>query len=226
LYNFIKKLPIFLLLLLLVSCSDAVSVSTIDKSYSTDTVTVDAKIPQISGLHDEEFNNQVNKEYEKSITAILEDFKKKAAKTGDKSEFSVTTTEYKNDGRFFSAVTQVDYCAQSSHKSSFRVTKNIDVIRSVDVKLSDLFEGDEYIDMINARLESTVKENSGKYAGLWEKPRLLENQDFYITDKELVIYYQPYKLSYYERGFVEFPLSLADMSGYLKKEYQHLAIYP
>lgn len=225
-YNFIKKLPIFLAVALLVSCSDTVSVTNIDKSYKTETVTVDAKIPQISGLANESFANEINKEYEKAITGILEKFKKQASKTGDKSEFSVTTTQYKNDGRFFSAVTQVDYCAQSSHKTSVRITKNIDAIRCVTVTLSDLFEGEEYIDMINARLESTVKENSGKYAGLWEMPRLLDNQDFYITDKELVLYYQPYKLSYYERGFVEIPLSLSDMSGYLKKEYQHLAIYP
>ena len=52
---------------------------------------------------------------------------------------------------------------------------------------------------------------------------LSENQDFYITPENLVVYYLPYKLSHYERGFVEIPLSLSDMSGYLKEEYRHLA---
>ena len=41
------------MVLLLVACSPTVKVSNIDKSYTTETVTVDAKIPQISGLSDE-----------------------------------------------------------------------------------------------------------------------------------------------------------------------------
>lgn len=222
-YNFIKKLPLFALVFLLAACDGTVQVGNIDKSYSTETVTVDAKIPKLSGFSNEDFQETVNKEYESTISAILEDFKKQAAKTGDESTFSVTTTEHYNNGSFFSAVTQVEYCAQNSRKNSFRITKNIDTDKCVEVSLSSLFEGDEYIDMINSRLDAYVSENSDKYAGLWEKPKLLENQEFYITDESLVLCYPPYKLSYYERGFVEIPLSLSDMSGYLKEEYRSLA---
>ena len=134
-----------------------------------------------------------------------------------------TNQEFYNDGRFFSTVTQVDYCAQSTHKNSFRITKNIDVEKCAEISLSELFEGDEYIDMINSRLDAQVSDNPKKYAGLWEKPRLLENQEFYITEESLVLCYPPYKLSYYERGFIEIPLSISDMSGYLKEEYRYLA---
>lgn len=222
-HNFIKKLPLFAVVFLLASCGGTVQVGNVDKSYSTETVTVDAKIPKLSGFSDESFQDAINREYESTISAILEDFKKQAAKTGDESTFSVTTTEHYNDGKFFSAVTQVDYCAQNSRKNSFRITKNIDTEKCVEVSLSELFEGDEYIDMINSRLDAYVSENSDRYAGLWEKPGLLENQEYYITDESLVLCYPPYKLSYYERGFVEIPLSLSDMSGYLKEEYRNLA---
>ena len=208
-HNFIKKLPLFALVFLLASCGGTVQVGNVDKSYSTETVTVDAKIPKLSGFSDESFQDAINREYESTISAILEDFKKQAAKTGDESTFSVTTTEHYNDGKFFSAVTQVDYCAQNSRKNSFRITKNIDTEKCVEVSLSELFEGDEYIDMINSRLDAYVSENSDKYAGLWEKPGLLENQEYYITDESLVLCYPPYKLS--------------DMSGYLKEEYRNLA---
>lgn len=223
-YNFIKKLPILLLVLLLASCSNGVAVDNIDKSYQTETVMVDAKIPKLSGLGCESLEETVNGDYEKTITSLLADFKKQASKTGDKSTFSVTTTEHHNGGGFFSAVTQIDSFASESHKNSFRITKNIDTQKCVELSLSDLFDGDEYIDMINARLQDAVLENSERYQGLWEKPRLCENQDFYVSSGFLVVYYLPYKLSYYERGFVEIPLSLADMSGYLKEEYRHLAI--
>ncbi len=222
-YNIVKKLPIFAMVLFLASCSGGVQVDSVDKSYETETVTVDAKIPKLSGLSSESLAEAVNTEYEKTITSYLADFKKQASKTGDKSTFMVTTTEHHNSGGIFSAVTQIDSFASESHKNSFRITKNIDTEKCMELSLSDLFDGDEYIDMLNARLESAVSENSEKYQGLWEKPRLTENQDFYISSGFLVVYYLPYKLSYYERGFVEIPLSLADMSGYLKEEYRHLA---
>ena len=222
-YNFIKKLPIFFLLVLLTSCGGKVQVDSIDKSYSTKTVQVDAKIPQFSGLTSESLEESLNSEYEKTVTSHLETFKKQAAKTGDVSTFTVTTNEHYNKNGFLSAVTQIDSFVQSTQKNSFRITKNIDTRRCVEVSLSDLFEGDGYIDMINSRLESTVREDATKYAGLWEQPKLSENQDFYIKEDALVVYYLPYQLSYYERGFVEIPLKLSDMSGYLKEEYRFLA---
>ena len=221
-YNLIKKIIIPALLLLLASCG-SVQVDSIDKSYTTETVMVDAKIPKISGLSSESVQETINADYEKTIASYLADFKKQASKTGDKSTFTVTTTEHHNSGGFFSAVTQIDSFASESHKNSFRITKNIDTQKCVELSLSDLFDGDDYIDMINARLQDAVSENSERYQGLWEKPRLEENQDYYISEGFLVVYYLPYKLSYYERGFVEIPLSLADMSGYLKEEYRHLA---
>ena len=46
--------------------------------------------------------------------------------------------------------------------------------------------------------------------------------DFYIQDDDLVIFFQPYDLSYYARGFVEFRLDLEDLSGYMKEGYRRL----
>ena len=46
--------------------------------------------------------------------------------------------------------------------------------------------------------------------------------DFYIQDDDLVIFFQPYDLSYYARGFVEFRLDLEDLSGYMKEEYRRM----
>lgn len=222
-YNIVKKLSVLMLMMFLASCGSGIQVDSVDKSYETETVTVDAKIPKLSGLSSESLAEAVNKEYEKTITSHLEDFKKQASKTGDRSTFVVTTTEHHNSDGFFSAVTQIDSFASESHKNSFRITKNIDTKKCVELSLSDIFDGEEYIDMLNARLGEAVTDNKEKYQGLWEKPRLSENQDFYISSGFLVVYYLPYKLSYYERGFVEIPLSLDDMSGYLKEEYRHLA---
>lgn len=222
-HNSVKQIAAGLLAVcLLTSCSSGVQLHTMDKSYSTDTVLADAKIPQISGLSSEDLQQAVNEEYEKTITELLNNFTAEAKDTGDQSTFKVTTTQHYNHNGFFSAVTQVESCARSTHKNSFRITKNIDTKECVEVSLSDLFADDAYIDMLNSRIEEEVKQNPDKYSDLWEKPKISQNQRFYVNEKNLVLFYPPYELSYYERGFVEIPLSLADMSGYLKPEYQRL----
>lgn len=224
-HNFVKIAALFLLsLCVLASCSEGVRIESVDKSYSTDTIFADAKIPQISGLSSKSLEESVNEEFEDVICELLEDFSESAKKTGDSSTFEVTTTEHYNKNGFLSVVAQIDSCAGSTHKSSQRITKNIDTRLSCELSISDLFEGDGYIDMINARLGEAVEKNPEQYTGLWEKPKLAQNQSFYINGSNLVLYYPPYELSYYERGFVEIPLPLSDMSGYLKPAYRELAL--
>lgn len=222
-HNSVKIAALFLLsLCVLASCGKGVRIETTDKSYTTDTIFVDAKIPKIVGLGSKPLEESINEEYEEVLEDLLEDFSENARKTGDKSTFTIETTEHYNKNGFFSVVTQVDSCTKNTHKSCQRITKNIDTRLSKEVCLSELFEGDSYIDMINARILEAVEEDSEKFSGLWEKPKLSENQDFYIDADNLVLCYPPYELSYYERGYVEIPLSLNDMSGYLKSEYQNL----
>ena len=222
-HNFVKISALFLLsLCVLASCGKGVRVEHTDKSYSTDTIFVDAKIPKIAGLGSEALMESVNDEFEEVFEDLLEEFSENARETGDKSTFSITTTEHYNKNGFLSVVAQADSCTRNTHKSSRRVAKNIDTKLCREVTLSDLFEGDGYIDMINARLLEVIERDSEKYSGLWEKPKLLENQEFFITGTDLVLYYPPYELSYYERGYVEIPLSLSDMSGYLKPAYRNI----
>lgn len=223
-HNFVKIAALFLLsLCVLASCGKGVRIENTDKSYSTDTIFVDAKIPKIVGLGSESFAESVNNEYEEVLEDLLEDFSENARETGDKSTFTVQTTEHYNKNGFFSVVTEVNSCTRNTHKMCRRIAKNIDTRLCKEVSLSDLFEGDSYIDMINARLSEAVEAGGEKFSGLWEKPKLSQNQDFYIDESSLVLYYPPYELSYFERGYVEIPLALEDMSGYLKPAYRDLA---
>ena len=44
--------------------------------------------------------------------------------------------------------------------------------------------------------------------------------EFYMTDEDLVIFFPPYVLSYYAKGFIEFPLRLTELNGYLNEEFR------
>lgn len=217
------KLPVFLLTpLLLFGCSQKVRISEIDKSYKTPSQTVTATVPQISGLKNSGFEDKINKEFMVTTDNLLEKFSTSAKETGENSEFSNETTVHYNKNGFLSIVTDYCYFARSAHKSAFRTAKNIDVENCSEISLSNLFSDDSYIDVLNSMLEEVVSNNTEKYQDLWEKPKISHDQRFFISEKNLVLFYPPYELSYYERGFVEIPLPIEDILTYLKPEYREI----
>lgn len=222
-HNFIKIISAAIAVSLLTSCKGGVDINTVDKSYKTDSITVTAPIPQLSGLSSKDLQKTINDEYMSISTELLNNFNEAAKDTGEQSVFEMNTTPYYDRKNLLSVVTQIDYFAKRNHKSSFRITKNVDTKNCIELNLGDLFSDDSYIDMINSRIEEEITENSDKYRDLWEKPKLSQNQRFYIDGENIVLFYPPYELSYYERGFVEIPVSLDDMDGYLKPEYRYLA---
>ena len=90
------------------------------------------------------------------------------------------------------------------------------------LELKDLFSDEGYIETINRMIDELVAEKPEEYSGLWAEPHITEEtqRQFYLTDEELVIFFPPYELSYYARGFVEFPLRLTELNGKLKEEFR------
>lgn len=221
-HNFIKFIAAAAACLLMCSCSGGVTLDMLDKSYSTDSVNVNAQIPQISGLSDKDFQESINKDFRSASEELLNSFSKSAKETAELSEFNIQTAEHYNKNGFVSVVEQIDYFSRKTHKNSCRVTKNINTEKCCEVSLGDLFEDDGYIDALNALLENEIAANPDKYADLWQKPKVSQNQCFYANSDSLVLYYPPYELSYYERGFVEIPVALSELSGCFKEEYRNI----
>lgn len=220
-YNFIKSFTVSSLIILLIGCSAKSKITYLDKSYQTDTVTVDLQIPQLTGIGDKDFESSVNTAIQDICDGFLNKFKEATKETPFPAVFTAETKSYEHDS-IISLVTSIDYYTQKPHNNSFRIAKTLNTKTSTEVALKDLFEGDEYIDFINSYLVKTIENNPDNYSGLWAKPKLSENQPFYITDDSLVVYYPPYELSYYSRGFVEFTIPLSDLSGYLTEKYRQL----
>lgn len=204
---------------MLTACTGGTQLDYIDKSYETDTQVVNLQIPQLKGMADKEFQTTVNREIEDTCNEFLNKFKASAKDLSLPSAFSAETKKYETDG-FLSLVTQIDYYTEKPHNNSFRITKNINTKTAEYVLLKDLFEDDSYIDYINQSLLKCVSSSPDKYSDLWAKPQLSENQEFYIADGNLILYFSPYELSYYSRGFVEFSIPLSSLSGYMLDGYR------
>ena len=221
-HNFIKIGGAACILILLCGCGNTVKINTVDKSYSTDTIAANIKIPQLKGLASRDLEEAVNDEFNSVTTELLNKFSDSAKQTGEQSVFNMETTEKFNKNGLLSMVTDYEYFARKAHKNRFRIAKNIDTDACIELSLSDLFDGDSYIDALNKLLLDAISKNAEKYADIWAKPKISQNQGFYIDGENLVIFYPPYELSYYERGFVEIPIPLEEILTYLKPQYREI----
>lgn len=198
---------------------------TIDKSeYETDTSTVYAERPVFSFMDNKELQDRLNDEYEKEVSSMMVEFDNAGGEPlegGNKRVLEITQEVKNNSGRILSVLSEVYNYSGGAHGQSARTARNVDTVTGADLTLDDLFSDAEYKKVLNRLIEEEVESNPDEYSDLWEKPEIKDSnkRDFYLSGDSLVIFYQPYDLSYYARGFVEFAIDFEDIESYLKPEY-------
>ena len=218
-----------LLLLFQAGCSGSgPGIDITEKKYETDTSLVDIQIPQFKNFLNKEFEEELNNEYNNAVEKWLGDFSEECEKSSsgaEKCTFRITQNLMLDIEPLLSVVGEVYVFTEGVHPSSSRVAKNIDTEQSKVLNLSDLFSDDSYTDVIQREINEILEKNPEEYHDLWEKPMLssIHQEFFYLSEDGLVIFFPPYELSYYARGFVDFCISYDELSGYLKPEYRFLA---
>ena len=101
--------------------------------------------------------------------------------------------------------------------------KNIDTKNGVYLSFKDMFNDNTYLNRINSYISSLLQTNPEKFDELWKTPTVSENQNFYITSQGIVIFYPPYELSYYSKGFVEIEIPYKEIESYLNPNYSFLS---
>ncbi len=228
-----KLLVVIIALISLCSCGfDKIKTEKNIKEYQTDYSDVYAEVIELVGLKNQEFEKEINNAIEKAVEGDLIAFDSEAAQSdnnlrmGNKCVMEITWEEKYSKNDFLSIVEEKYEYTGGAHGKTVRIPKNIDISRGSEIKLKDLFSDSGYENTLNRMIDEMIKEHSEEYKDLWEKPEIKTSHqtDFYIKDGKIVIFFQPYDLSYYARGFVEFPLPLDELSGYMKEEYRRLAL--
>ena len=111
-YNIIRIPLIAASILVLCACSPKSSIDYIDKSYETDTISVNLQVPQLKDLGDKDFTRSLNLEIEDACTEVLNKFKDSAKNLSIPAVFTAETKNYETKG-FISLVTQIDYYTKS-----------------------------------------------------------------------------------------------------------------
>lgn len=227
-YNSIKKIVILgLCVFAICGCSsDKVKLQIQSSNYETENEIIDIEVPEFSKLGKKEFNDEISSNYETYskdlLNSFIKDSQNQAENRVGKSKLEVKQEEKYNKNGLYSLISEIYEYTEGTYGVSRRRILNVDTENSKVLLLEDLFNDDEYIDMLNSKLEKLSEDSM--YSDLWEKPVINEEQNeyFYFDNKGLVIFYPPYELSYYARGFVEFTIPYSELYGYLKPEYSVL----
>lgn len=213
-----------LICLLLLSGCGGVSLKKEKMQQDENGCLIRSELLMIDGLADTEREQALNQAHKAMLNQWIADFSERIAALGSSGETPELTVEEEDkrcDANIISTVCQKYlYTGVDAHGNLWQSSRNIYVPTGEELTLSALFNEDDFEKFLNQRITEVVEANPSEYADLWEKPAVTDasEKDFYLTDKELVLYYQPYALSYYARGVVEIPIRLETLRGYLNQD--------
>lgn len=216
--------------LLLCGCgtSDSANIHITESSYETDLADVKVESFEISHIADKEFAAQINSEISNDINGALVSFDTMVAdsredlRMGNKCVLNITQEVKNNSNNLLSIVEEHYIYTGGAHGSYMLYPRNYNLNSSKQIYLSDLFCDNGYTDVLNTKINELVASNPETYGELWEKPQIMPQHeyDFYFENNRLVIFFQPYTLSYFAKGYITFPIKLSEISGYLHEEYR------
>jgi len=202
-----------------------------ESSFSSDNSEVKAQGFEISGLRNKAFCDEVNRNVKADIDGALVSFDTMVAENeadlimGNRCILDITQQVKYNQNNILSIIEEHYVYTGGPHGMSSRYPRNYDLENSRQFYLSDIFN-DGYKERMDRLMTEQREKDPERYGELWDIPRIRDEHErnFYFTDGRLVIFFAPYELSYYAKGFVEFELPLSELSGVMKEEWRERLI--
>lgn len=182
------------------------------KEYETPYLKVSVQDISFDGLQDDELASKLNEEYKNEQVELLAEIDKKAQEHEGQSLVEQNHKITYDSAKWCSIVT--DTYINTGIETTRRQGKTVDLENNKTVILSDLYLGEDSEKFLNQKIAEEVSKKT-EYRDLWEQPHVFQNQDFYFSKNALVLFYQPYELSYYAKGVIEVSIPYEKLTGYL-----------
>ncbi|WP_010283083.1 DUF3298 and DUF4163 domain-containing protein [Bacillus timonensis] len=127
--------------------------------------------------------------------------------------------EIKNNQRQVLSLTQTNYTyhEKAAHGMTYIRSLTFDLKRGTRCDLKDLFKPDsDYVNRLSTIIQEQIKERNIELIS--DFTTISPNQEFYIADKTLVIYFQLYDLTPYVFGFPMFSISVYDIQDIIDEK--------
>jgi len=165
--------------------------------------------PQLSGLANRQAELQINRSLLQTVQGLIHEQQRVQVEGNTQMQGSF---EIKNNQRgiFSATLSNYAYTPQMAHGMTFLGSVSADVDTGKLFALRDLFKpGSNYINVLSDMIKKQIAQR--KIPTLNEFTTIKPDQDFYLADKTLVIYFQLYEITPYYVGFPMFPISVYDL---------------
>lgn len=190
-----------------------------EKEYEKDCIRAHMRLAMLEG--EGEFCRGINDAEQRHAQEMLDELIARGEEAGE-AELSADSFVAADNGRLVSVVTEGEAFFGGARAEKFRYCRTMDVLGEKEFELSDVFADDGWRNFADARMRELAQSGEEEYKDLWEMPsaELLGERSFYIKRNKIVFYFEPYALSYYRKGYVEFEFPLEDFLGYFSEDFK------
>lgn len=170
--------------------------------------------PSIGGISDINVQKKMNNTILNLVYQMIED-------QGYYKNTETTITGYfeiKNNQRGILSLTLSNYAfSGGAHGMTIMKSLTFNVETGEEYSLSQLFKpGSNYVKVLSELIKVQIRERD--IPVIEEFCAIKPNQDFYIADKILVLYFQLYELVPYAYGFPQFPISVYTIQDIINED--------
>lgn len=198
-------------------------VAIVDKVYKSknEYLEIDVTVPQIQNLSNKEGEKVINDEITKWTESWINDVKlisEEYFKDGIPPSFP-----YQVYSKYFTTSTKdpisfyIDYYqfTGGAHGMTTRIAYNVDKSKAIKLAIKDLFKDNyDYKSVINKEINRQIKKDPDKYfTGKEGFNGIKDNQEFYIKDNTVVVYFGLYEIAPYVAGIPEFNIPVKLFKG-------------
>ena len=170
--------------------------------------------PVVSGLHNLNVQRKINNNILSLAYQMIKD-------QGYYENPQTTMTGYyeiKTNERGILSLSLTNYAfSGGAHGMTIMKSLTFNIETGKMYSLGDLFKsGSDYVNVLSEIIKKQIKERD--IPTIEEFDQIRPNQDFYIADKAVVVYFQLYELAPYVYGFPQFPISVYEIQDIIKED--------
>lgn len=171
--------------------------------------------PQLTGLANHQAEQQINQSLLHTVHGLIREQQRVQVpgNTQMQGSFEIKTNER---GIFSVTLSNFAYTPHMAHPMTFLASVTADVQTGKIYTLRELFKpGSDYVKVLSDSIKKQIVQR--QLPTLNEFTAISPEQDYYLADKSLVIYFQLYELSPYYVGFPMFPISVYDLESIINE---------
>lgn len=173
--------------------------------------------PEVVGL----LNMSVQQRINQSIVQLVQQLIHEQHQKQDVDHFveMIGTYEIKTNERGILSLTMSNYAMATGHANGLTLTKSLtfNIKTGRGYQLKDLFKrGSNYVSVLSAIVRKQIKERD--IPTLNDFTKISPDQEFYIADKSLVLYFQPIEITPHYVGSPMFPISVYEIQDIIDEK--------